>query len=47
MVLATLLVGGILVGGAGLDRAYQNRILPGVRYGDLSLSGLDESQVQG
>ena len=47
MVLATLLVGGVLVGGAGLDRAYQNRILPGVRYGDLSLSGLSESQVQG
>ena len=47
MVLATLLVGGILVGGAGLDRAYQNRILPGVRYGHLSLSGLSESQVQG
>jgi vancomycin resistance protein YoaR len=47
MVLATLLVGGILVGGAGLDRAYQNRILPGVRYGDLSLSGLSASQVQG
>jgi vancomycin resistance protein YoaR len=47
MVLATLLVGGVLVGGAGLDRAYQNRILPGVRYGDLSLSGLSESQVKG
>jgi vancomycin resistance protein YoaR len=46
-VLAALVVGGILVGGAGLDTAYQNRTLPGVRYGDLSLSGLSASQVQG
>ncbi|HEX2185392.1 MAG TPA: peptidoglycan binding domain-containing protein, partial [Chloroflexota bacterium] len=30
-----------------LDSAYQNRALPGVRYGTLSFSGLSEHQVRG
>jgi vancomycin resistance protein YoaR len=40
-------VGGLLLGGAGLDTAYQNRTLPGVRHGDIALGGLSADQVQG
>lgn len=46
LVLGTLAIGGALLGGAGLDTAYQTRTMPGVRYGDLSLAGLSEAQVK-
>ncbi|MGH2352153.1 MAG: hypothetical protein ACRDJN_11140, partial [Chloroflexota bacterium] len=47
LVAGAVVLGGMLLAGAGLDRAYQNRAMPGVRHDTLSLAGLSESQVQG
>jgi len=36
----------LFVAGAAVDRAYQNRVVPGVRYAQISLGGLTEAEAK-